>query len=182
MTNAITSHDFDFTGSPAACLAPRNRLAMLPVVMVLIVGVIAASPAQATLYDFTIKGGFTGSGTFTTSDTLDPNAEDPGGYLVTAMTGTFAGSTIKLDSVGTLFSDNDFYPTSLHVDDDGWTWHAGTKDYNMFLSDGTDSHGNPTENLLIGYPGIPGGSSKQVTFTITVVAPVPEPATLGLAA
>jgi PEP-CTERM motif len=153
---------------------------MKMVLIALIVGAFATSPAEATLYNFTIKGGFTGSGTFTTSNTLDPDAEDPGGFLVTAMTGTFAGSTIVLDSVGTLFSDNDFYPSGLHIDDDGWTWHAGSKDYNMFLSDGTDSHGNPTENLLIGYPGIPGGASKMVTFTATAVAPVPEPAMLGL--
>jgi hypothetical protein len=96
------------------------------------------------------------------------------------MTGTFNGSTIAhLDPINTLFADNDFYPSGLHLDDDGWTWHAGSKDYNMFLSDGIDSHGNPTENLLIGFPGISGGS-KNVTFTATAVAPVPEPAMLGL--
>jgi PEP-CTERM motif len=154
---------------------------MKMVLIALIVGAFAASPAEATLYDWTIKGGFTGSGTFTTYDTLDPDAEDPGGFLITAMTGTFNGSKItQLDSVGTLFADNDFYSSGLHVDDDGWTWHAGSQDYNMFLSDGIDSHGNPTENLLIGFPGIPGGASKKVTFTFTEVASVPEPATLSL--
>jgi hypothetical protein len=152
---------------------------MKMVLIALIVGTFVASPAEATLYNFTIKGGFTGSGTFTTSNTLDPDAEDPGGFLVTAMTGTFNGSTIVLDSVGTLFADNDFYPSGLHIDDDGWTWHAGSRDYNMFLSDGIDSHGNPTEKLLIGFPGISGGS-KTVTFAATAVAPVPEPAMLGL--
>jgi hypothetical protein len=49
----------------------------------------------------------------------------------------------------------------------------------MFLSVGTDSHGRTTENLLIGFPGISGGS-KKVTFTATAVAAVPEPATFGL--
>lgn len=147
---------------------------MIPIA--LIVGAFAASPAEATLYNFTITGGFTGSGTFTTSGTPDPDAEDPGGFLVTAMTGTFKGSTIvQLESVGTLYADNDFHTSGLHVDDDGWTWLAGGQDYNMFLSEGTDSHGKPTENLLIGYPGIPGGASKKVTFTATAVAPVPEP-------
>jgi hypothetical protein len=151
------------------------------------VGAIAASPAEAALYDWTIVGtsGFSGSGTFTVSDTLDPNAEDPGGYLVTAMTGTFKGSAIKqLDAVDTLFADNDFYPSGvdsfgLLVDDDGWTWRVGIQDYNMFLSVGTDSHGNTMENLLIGFPGISGGS-KKVTFTATKVASVAEPSMLGL--
>jgi hypothetical protein len=154
---------------------------MKMVLIALIVAAVAAPPAQATLYDWTMKGGFSGSGTFTTADTPDPNAEDPGGFLVTAMTGMFNGGAItKLDAVNTLFADNDYYPTGLHLDDDGWTWHEGSRDYNMFLSVGTDSHGNTTENLLIGFPGIPGGMSKMVTFTITEVAPVPEPATLAL--
>jgi hypothetical protein len=154
------------------------------VLIALIAGAFAASPAEATLYDFTIKGGFTGSGTFTTSDTSIDLA-DPDEFLVTAMTGTFNGSKItQLDPINTLFADNVFDPSGLntqglYVDDDGWTWHAGSRDYNMFLSDGTDSHGNPTENLLIGYPGISGGS-KKVTFAVTEVESVPEPATLGL--
>jgi hypothetical protein len=156
---------------------------MKVVLIALIVVAFAASPAEATLFNFTITGtsGFSGSGTFTTSNTPDPNAENPGGFLVTAMTGIFKGSPIAhIDSVGTLSADNDYYTTGLHVDDDGWTWLAGGQDYNMFLSDGVDSHGNPTENLLIGFPGIPGGSSKKVTFTATAAASVPEPATLGL--
>jgi hypothetical protein len=154
---------------------------MKMILIAMIAGAVAASLAAAALYDWTIKGGFTGSGTFTTSDIEDPNSEDPDGFLVTAMTGTFNGSSLtQLDSVGTLSADNDFYTTGLHIDDDGWTWHAGEKDFNKFLSVGTNSHGNPTENLLIGYPGIPGGSSKQVTFTETEVAPVPEPAMGGL--
>jgi PEP-CTERM motif len=155
------------------------------VLFALIVAAFAASPAEATLFNFTITGtsGFSGSGTFTTSNTPDPNAEDPGGFLVTAMTGTFKGATIvRIEPVNTLSADNDYYTTGLHVDDDGWTWLAGGQDYNMFLSLGTDSHGNPTANLLIGFPGIPGGMSKKVTFTATAVgsASVPEPATLGL--
>jgi hypothetical protein len=151
---------------------------MKMVLIALIVGAFAASPAEATLYNFSIMGGFTGSGTFTTSDT--PDVGDPTAFLVTAMTGTFKGSTIvHLDAVNTLFADNIFYTSGLHVDDDGWTWRAGPQDYNMFLSEGIDSHGNPTENLLIGFPGISGGS-KKVTFTATAVAPVPEPATLAL--
>jgi hypothetical protein len=163
-------------------MVAENRFGMLCMKMVLIaliVGAFTASPAEATLYNFTIKGGFTGSGTFTTSNT--PIAGYPTEFLVTAMTGTFAGSTItKLDPVGTLYADNIFDTSGLHVDDSGLTWHAGTKDYNMFLSDGIDSHGNATENLLIGYPGIPGGASKNVTFTATAVAPVPEPGMLGI--
>jgi hypothetical protein len=147
------------------------------VLIALILGAFAASPAEATLYNFTIKGGFTGSGTFTTSDT--PDVDDPTAYDVTAMTGTFNGSTIAhLDPINTLFADNVFYTSGLHVDDDGWTWRAGTRDYNMFLSEGIDSHGNATENLLIGFPGISGGS-KKVTFTATA-ATVPEPAMLGV--
>ena len=105
------------------------------VLVALIVGAFAASPAEATLYNFTITGtsGYSGSGTFTTSDTPDPNAENPGGFPVTAMTGTFKGSTIvQIDPVGTLYADNDFYASGLHVDDDGWTWRAGTQDYTPF--------------------------------------------------
>jgi len=140
----------------------------------------SVAPANATSYTWTIKGGFTGSGTFITSDT--PTAGDPTAFLVTSMTGTFAGSTVSLDPVGTLYSDNLFFKTGLHMDDAGWTFHAGTKDYNMFLSDGFDANG-PTQNVLIGYPNIPGGRSKNVTFAATLaptVAPVSEPATLSL--
>jgi hypothetical protein len=115
---------------------------MKMVLIALIVGTFAASPAEATLYNFSI-------------------------------------TIAHLDPINTLFADNIFYTSGLHVDDDGWTWRAGAQDYNMFLSEGIDSHGNPTENLLIGFPGISGGS-KKVTFTATAVAPVPEPATLGL--
>jgi hypothetical protein len=69
---------------------------MKMVLIALIVGAFAASPAAAALYNWTIVGanGFSGSGTFTASDTLDPDAEEPGGFLVTAMTGTFKGSVI----------------------------------------------------------------------------------------
>jgi PEP-CTERM motif len=150
---------------------------MKVVLIVLILGAFATAPAEAALYNWTIKGGFTGSGTFTTSNT--PDVDDPTAFLVTAMTGTFNGSTItRLDSIGILFADNLFYTSGLHVDDSGWTWHAGTRDYNMFLSEGFDANG-PTENLLIGFPGISGGS-KKITFTETAVGSVPEPATLGL--
>ena len=138
---------------------------------------LSAMPAEAALYNFTITGEFIGSGSFTTLDT--ESDEYPGGYEIIAMSGTFNGATIiGIQPPGTLFADNMYYESGLHVGEGGWTFRAGTRDYNMFLSEVTDATGT-YDQLLVGYPGI--GRSRRVSLSVTPASvPVPEPTTLSI--
>jgi hypothetical protein len=156
---------------------------------------LVAGAAQAAVFNWTITGAFRGSGTLTTSDApfrydidAQPTVQTVSGYLVTAMTGKFGSRNAAVALVastpetGPYFASNLLYPggNMPMLDEYGLLFRAGGQTYNLFNSEicGGDTGGCRNE-ALIGYPGIPGGRSRSVIFSIAAAA-VPEPSTWAL--
>lgn len=147
-----------------------------------------AMPARAAVFTWSVTGAFTGAGTLTTTDlpyvydiAEQPAGQSVPGYLVTAMTGTFAGlavSLVKADpEAAPYYASNLLYPTgeAPFIDDRGLLFRTRVRTYNLFSSETCGGDTGACSNIpRIGYPGIAGGS-RQVTFTIKAVASaVPE--------
>jgi hypothetical protein len=135
-----------------------------------------ATPALAATYSFTfvtnqaLLGGIqTGSGTFTTSDTLTTSPLGTMGYQVTGITGTLNGSAINGLS-GFQGSDNFYYTSGNFVDNSGigFTTVGGTSASLYFASTVGRYQLTTTSPFSTGY----------VTATsVALAAAVPEPAT-----
>ena len=149
-----------------------------------VIGLSLSAHAQGTLnwtWTYQTYAGntsYTGSGTLTTgliNGGVPTDPESGGSAQITAITGTFNGSTItSLLPVNSFdLNDNTFYNHNPQVDGGGLSFSAGGVDYNIFLL--SDVSGiTEVEDSNDGYDN--GGD-----FWATL-APVPEPSTLALAA
>lgn len=147
---------------------------------VAISALVAASPALAAPYVFNfttnqaLLGGVqTGSGVFTTSDTLTMSPLNMLGYKVTSISGTLNGSAINGLS-GFQGSDNYYYTSGASFVDGsgiGFTTAAGTSASLYFASVAQRYQLTTTSPFSTGY----------VTASSSAVpGAVPEPATWGM--
>ncbi|HEY1880001.1 MAG TPA: PEP-CTERM sorting domain-containing protein [Caulobacteraceae bacterium] len=126
---------------------------------------LAASAANATVWDFTFAGpGDTGSGTFTTAGGSSP-------FTITGITGTVDGNAITALLAPGVFAVNDniLYSPAPYLDLNGVSFVANGVDLNLFFLSGT-VYGleNPTFTAII------------TSFTVTEAAGSPEPATWAI--
>src|SRR5258708_11778426 len=87
--------------------------------------VLSGTPAQATLFDFSISGSHTGSGTLTTTDTSSP-------FTITGITGAFDGHTITGLDPGFLGADDVIFVPAPFLDFDGLSFFENGLKVNVF--------------------------------------------------
>lgn len=126
---------------------------------------LAAAPASATQYLFTIDGLSTATGTLTVQDPIALN----GGSLITAITGNFNGQAITGLLPINSFGSNDnllFVAQNPLLDFNGFSFTGSFGNRNVYYQNAYHNFGDPFDNL---------------TFSITAVtAGVPEPATWAM--
>jgi len=152
-----------------------------------------SNTASATVYDWTLSGTFSGSGTLTTG------APDNGGYDITSFTGEIGGETVTgllggdpgpvyTTSPSGLFAyDNILYPTDDAPALDGGGAGGFLDDYGALFSMAAHDEGN-----IWGDGGSDYGYYNEVSGTydtqlgasqsFSIIAVVPEPMTLTLLA
>jgi hypothetical protein len=145
----------------------------------LVLPLFGLNPAAATTYDFS----FTDQ-SYEASGTLTTGAASNGGYLITAITGTFsenAGSTdtaiTGLLTPGTCCSapPNDnilFYPGTPYLDYNGFAFSISGDEINIGYDINSDTYGIVNERDTIGDNG---GS-----FTVNPISTTPLPAALPM--
>jgi hypothetical protein len=142
----------------------------------------AASPASATLYDFTFSGtGFlhgeqdTGTGTFTVSDT----SMQVGGqtaFEIIGITGTVNNSMIVAPITAASDYGNYFTTGPAFLDGSGVSFATADRtSYNFFFQD------PPNSQYRLFFTGPNGGDTVfPLVATSSVVAAVPEPSTWAM--
>jgi len=110
-----------------------------------------------------------GSGVFTTSGGSSP-------FTLTSVTGTQAGTPITLLPIGAFGSNNNLiYPGSTLVDTSGFSFSAGTTDFNIsWLGGPSYVECSSVDNPTCYYTGV------ERPLTYLVVNPTPEPSTILL--
>lgn len=142
------------------------------VVAGLFASAVLATPASAANYIFTLStAGFSGSGTFVTSNTVNAG----GGYAILSSTGSFGSGASAISLTGpTTFAGADntlFYPTTPYLSFDGTSFLGsdGTS-YNLYYSAGFGAYRIFTSTSTF---------IAVTSFTLTPAA-VPEPASWAL--
>jgi len=146
---------------------PRRILTPAGAVFCALSGIAAlallGSPAQATVFNFSITGADTASLSLTTTDTSSP-------FLITGINGTFDGSNIMGPlpvSTGFGAPDNLIHEPAPFLDDNGLSFSTDSgADVNVFFND---------PNYIVDVEG--GSHLDLVNFAVTSV---PEPASLTL--
>ena len=130
----------------------------------LVSALLASAPASATQYLFTIGGGSTAIGTLTVADPIN----NPGGSLITAITGTYNGLAIGGLLGVNGFASNDnllFVGQSPLLTGGGFSFNGAFGNRNIYWN------GNNYRDF----------GQADVTFSISAItAGVPEPATWAL--